>query len=76
MNDEKIKRINQLHHKAKESGLSEEEKKEQKTLREEYIAAFRKNLRSQLDNINIEESDGSITNLNEKFGKKEKKKKK
>ena len=33
-------------------------------------ADFRKNLRSQLDNIDIKEADGSITNLGEKYGKK------
>ncbi|MCL2865906.1 MAG: DUF896 domain-containing protein [Lachnospiraceae bacterium] len=71
MDENKIKRINVLYHKSKEQGLTEEEKKEQKLLRTEYIAAFRNNLRSQLDHIDIEEKDGSITNLGEKFGKKD-----
>ena len=71
MDDSKIKRINELYHKAKETGLSDEEKEEQKTLRKEYVDAFRRNLRAQLDNIDIKESDGSITNLGIKFGKKE-----
>ena len=47
MTDEKVKRINELYHKAKAEGLTETEKKEQALLREEYIASFRKNLRSQ-----------------------------
>ena len=68
--DEKIKRINELYHKSQEEGLTEEEKAEQKQLREEYIASVRGNLKSQLDNINIQEADGSITNLGRKFGKK------
>ena len=68
--DEKIKRINALYHKSQEEGLTEEEKAEQKQLREEYIASVRGNLKSQLDNINIQEADGSITNLGRKFGKK------
>ena len=68
MDDLKIKRINELYHKAKESGLSDEEKEEQKTLRKEYISAFRRNLRAQLDNIDIQEPDGSITNLGDKYG--------
>jgi len=72
MDDQKIKRINELYHKAKETGLSNQEKEEQKTLRQEYVSAFRRNLRSQLDNIDIEEADGSITNLGEKFGNKKK----
>ena len=38
--------------------------------RQEYIEAVRANLRGQLNNINIQELDGSITNLGEKYGKK------
>ena len=68
--DEKIKRINELYHKSQKEGLTEEEKAEQKQLREEYIASVRGNLKSQLDNINIQEADGSITNLGRKYGKK------
>ena len=49
-----------------------EEKEEQKKLRAEYIASVRMNLRTQLDNINIQEEDGSIVNLGEKYGKKKK----
>ena len=36
--DEKIKRINELYHKSQNEGLTEEEKAEQKLLREEYVA--------------------------------------
>ena len=70
MTDEKVKRINELYHKAKAEGLTEAEKKEQAVLREEYVASFRRNLRSQLDQINIQNEDGSIENLGEKYGKK------
>ena len=52
------------------ANLTEEEKAEQKQLREDYIASVRGNLKSQLDNINIQEADGSITNLGRKYGKK------
>ena len=69
---EKIDRINALAHKAKSVGLTEEEKKERELLRKEYIASVRMNLRTQLDNINIQEKDGSIVNLGEKYGKKKK----
>ncbi|OLR54883.1 hypothetical protein BHK98_01565 [Hornefia porci] len=48
---EKIDRINELAHKAKSEGLTEEEKLEQGLLREEYIDSFRANLKSQLDRI-------------------------
>ena len=63
MDNVKIDRINALAHKAKSVGLTEEEKKEQAELRQE-------NLRAQLNNINIQEKDGSIVNLGEKYGRK------
>lgn len=70
MNEEKISRINELYRKSKAEGLTEAEKEEQKLLRQEYIEAIRHNLRTQLNNIDIQEKDGTITNLGEKFGKK------
>lgn len=70
MNTLKLDRINELARKAKGPGLTEEEKKEQAALRREYIAAIRMNLRTQLDQIDIQEKDGSITNLGEKYGNK------
>ncbi len=69
--NEKIKRINELYHKSQDVGLTEEEKAEQKQLRQDYIDSVRNNLRSQLDNINIQEEDGSITNLGRKYGGKQ-----
>ena len=68
--DEIIKRINELYHKSKAEGLTDEEKEEQALLRREYIDAVKGNLVSQLNNIDIKEKDGSITNLGEKFGNK------
>ena len=65
-----IDRINELARKAKKEGLTDAEKAEQAKLRQEYIALVRMNLRSQLDNIDIREKDGSITNLGEKYGNK------
>lgn len=67
---EKIDRINVLARKSKAEGLTEQEKKEQALLRQEYIAAVRINLRSQLDNIDMVNPDGSIENLGERYGKK------
>ncbi len=69
--EEKIKRINELYHKSQDVGLTDEEKAEQKQLRQDYVASVRNNLRSQLDNINIQEADGSITNLGRKYGKRQ-----
>lgn len=71
MNQTQIDRINELARKAKAEGLTPEEKEEQQKLRKEFIANIRMNLRSQLDNIDIQEKDGSITNLGEKYGSKE-----
>lgn len=70
MDAQKINRINELARKAKAEGLTDEEKMEQKVLRQEYINAIRMNLKSQLDHIDIEEKDGTIVNLGEKFGNK------
>lgn len=68
--NERIKRINELYHKSQAEGLSDEEKEEQKKLRMEYVAAIKGSLKAQLDNIDIKEADGSITNLGEKYNKK------
>ena len=72
MNDEKIARINELARKSKAEGLTEQERKEQQLLRQEFLAAVRGNLKSQLDSIDIKEPDGTIVNLGEKYGKKQK----
>ena len=68
MDQKSINRINELARKAKTVGLTPEEKEEQKKLRTEYSAVIRMNLRAQLDNIDIQEEDGSITNLGDKYG--------
>ena len=70
MEQSKIDRINALARKSKAEGLTEAEKKEQALLRQEYIANVRRNLRGQLDNIDVVNPDGSIENLGEKYGKK------
>ena len=71
MTGEKIERINVLARKAKTEGLTDEERAEQQALRREFIDDFKRNLRGTLDNISIQENDGSITNLGEKYGNKE-----
>lgn len=67
-----ISRINELYHKSKADGLTEEEKKEQQLLRQQYVATIRGSIRSQLNNIDMEMEDGTIVNLGEKFGNKKK----
>ena len=70
MLEDTIKRINELYHKSQAEGLTPEETKEQQQLRSEYIANVRANLRGQLNNISIQNEDGSIENLGEKYGNK------
>lgn len=53
INEESIKRINELFKKQKTTGLTEEEKKEQKKLRQQYLTGIRSSLRSHLDNIRV-----------------------
>lgn len=67
---ETIDRINALYHKSQNEGLTDEEKEEQKELRQKYILNVRRNLRGQLNNIDIQNEDGSVTNLGEKYGNK------
>lgn len=64
-----LERINELARKQKTVGLTAEEKEEQAVLRQEYIQSVRQNLRAQLDNIDIQEKDGTVVNLGEKYGK-------
>ena len=66
MNEDKIKRINELYRKSKNEGLSEKELLEQKNLRHEYIMAIRSNLRGTLNNVSILNPDGSVTDLSKK----------
>ena len=70
MADLNINRINELYRKSKAEGLTAEEKKEQELLRKEYLAAIRGNIRSQLNNIDMQMEDGTIVNLGEKYGNK------
>ena len=55
---------------SKSVGLTKAEEAEQKKLRKAYLAAIRKNLRGSLNRIDIQNKDGSIENLGEKYGKK------
>ena len=68
--EEKIKRINELYHKSKAEGLTEEERAEQAALRAEYVANVRANLRGNLNSITIQYEDGSQEKLSEKYGDK------
>jgi len=63
MNEQKIARINELYHKSKAEGLTEEEAKEQALLRQEYIASIKNAMLGNINNIDVVEEDGSVKPL-------------
>ena len=64
MTKDKIDRINALAHKSKTpEGLTPEEKAEQKALREECIADFRRSTLAALGRIDIQNEDGTVEPL-------------
>ncbi len=66
MHPHKIARINELARKKKQEGLNEEEAAEQAALRQEYLAGYRENLKAMLENVVIQEPDGSRHPLKKK----------
>ena len=69
--DEKIRRINELYHKSQQEGSERRRKRKSRPrLRQDYINSVRANLRAQLNNINIQNEDGSVTNLGEEHAAK------
>ena len=71
MKQEQIDRINALYRKSQE-GLTEAEKEEQAMLRKAYVADVKRNLVAQLNNIDMQNPDGTVTNLGEEYGNKKK----
>lgn len=68
MNQEKIDRINFLARKSRTDGLTDAEKEEQLTLRQEYVAAFRQSLTSQLDHTWVVDETGNKRRLERRPG--------
>ncbi|ADZ84089.1 DUF896 domain-containing protein [Cellulosilyticum sp. ST5] len=58
--DELIKEINALAHKKKKEGLTAEEQIRQDHLRQQYLAIFRGNFKSQLEHTKIKTPDGKL----------------
>ena len=67
MDNTKLARINELARKSKAEGLTSAERQEQALLRSEYLEAVRRNLKGQLDNIDIVNKDGIVENLGKKY---------
>lgn len=65
MKDELTRRINELAHKEKSEGLTEEEKAEQTKLRNEFRLRFRASFVGQLENTVIKRPDGTIEKLSD-----------
>ncbi|MBD1224289.1 DUF896 domain-containing protein [Virgibacillus halodenitrificans] len=55
----KLERINQLAKKSKQEGLSTEEKKEQKKLREEYLKNVRSSFKNQFKTMTVMDPEGN-----------------
>lgn len=55
---EKLARINELAHKAKEQGLTTEEAKEQSSLRAEYLQTFRSSMKQTIENVRVFDANG------------------
>lgn len=56
--DKIIQRINALAKKAKETGLTNEETKEQKRLRAEYLQQFRQSFKKQIESVRVIDPEG------------------
>ena len=63
MEQKKIDRISELSRKQRSTGLTEEEKQEQAQLRQEYLQAIRRNVRTTLDRAYVVEKDGTMKKL-------------
>ncbi|MBU5424925.1 DUF896 domain-containing protein [Tissierella pigra] len=57
--EELIKRINELSHKSKTIGLTDEEKEEQQKLRQEYLKIFRGNMKRTLMEVKVVDEEGN-----------------
>ena len=66
MTNEKLNRINELAHAAKERALTEEEKTEQARLRKEYIAEWKRGAEQVLDSIYLVDEKGTQWKLPKK----------
>ncbi len=65
--DKLVKRINELAKKAREMGLSDDEKSEQALLRAKYIQKFRQGMENTLNNVYIMDEKGNKKKVEKKI---------
>ncbi|MUV39870.1 UPF0291 protein [Lentibacillus sp. JNUCC-1] len=56
---DKLKRINELAHKAKNEGLTDAEAEERQTLRQEYLKNVRSSFKNQLKTMTVIDPEGN-----------------
>ena len=67
MDKQMIARINELAKKKKAEGLTPAEQEEQKKLYKIYLAEIRQQFSETLDNVSVEEKDGTVKPFKEAF---------
>ena len=65
-----LQRINELAKKKKTVGLTAEEQAEQKKLYKIYLGEIRQQFSATLDNVSVEEKDGTVVPFKEAYKKK------
>lgn len=69
MDKKMLDRINELAKKKKKQGLTEAEQKEQKELYKIYLSEIRTQFNATLDNVSVEEKDGTVRPFKEAYKK-------
>lgn len=64
----RVARINELARKKRTVGLSDEELREQQLLRAQYLRDFRRGMQQTLENVVVQEPDGTRRPLRRKDG--------
>ena len=70
MEKEKLDRINELAKKKKAEGLTPAEQEEQKKLYKIYLGEIRQQFSATLDNVSVEQKDGSVVPFKQAYKKK------
>ena len=69
MDKKMLERINELAKKKKEQGLTEAEQKAQKELYKIYLGEIRTQFNATLDDVSVEEKDGTVKPFKEAYKK-------